>query len=220
MFEGGLIRGRSAALAAGAAFAMFAIPMTTVFAEDGEHDRPKPKPEPTHLVKQITVTHTTTAVNAAACQAAITALKNYALADQAEDTSERQMARLNEDETNEALLAAGDKTEDQTERTQVQPLFAAAETACEPVTTTTTTTQPSAACTAAQTALKNFNTGDRAEDLNERQTARAAEDNEDAQATAAAKAEDQSERAQLKPLQMAVAQACGETEDAPSSERD
>jgi len=219
MLEGGLIRGRSAALAAGAAFAMFAIPMTTVFAEDGEHDRPEARPTPAHLVKQITVTHTTTAVNAAACQAAITALKNYALADQAEDTSERQTARLNEDETNEAQLAAADQTEDQTERTQLQPLFAAVETACEPVTTTTTTTT-SAACTAAQTALKNFNTADRAEDLSERQTARIGEDNEDAQATAADKAEDQSERAQLKPLQMAVAQACGETEDAPSSEHD
>lgn len=198
-FGDGWNRGRRTLLAAGASLAIAAIPLTTAFADE-EQERPEPRPAPKHEVKPAALPVT----NNAACQAALTALHSFVLGDRAEDATERQQARLNTDETSEEAAEALDQTEDQQESANAQAARAAAEKACAP--------QPPAAsqsCLTAQAQLKAFNLAERGEDQQEHQL-QTGDVDDNAQAAAAARAEDQAEKAQEQPLHAAVTAACGD----------
>lgn len=203
---GGLNRGRSAALAVSAALAFGAIPMTTALADDGPGGPggPGPKPAPKHAPApkpaptpaQIFVT------NSAACQAAMLTLQQYAASDKMEDQLERDGSRLNEDDPTEEQAEASDPSEDQAEQSTSQKYRDAAHTACAPQ-----PVQVSADCLAAQTALTNYNATDPSEDQLEAQMNRTDPD-EDAEARAADKAEDQTEQATRQTYEEAVHAKC------------
>jgi hypothetical protein len=99
----------------------------------------------------------TVAAPSAACTASIQAIKDAVVADQSEDAVERAVAKTEG-------AAAADATEDAAERSRFIALFRAARTACLPAATTTTTVTtpsvrtftPSAACTSAIHAVKDF----------------------------------------------------------------
>ena len=181
--QGGIV------VAAAAALSMATLPLTSAFAADRERE-PARKPAPKHAPDA-------TSQNSAACQMAKLALQNFKTNDAAEDAAEREAELRNDDTTREEAEAA-DRAEDQAEHAQQEALKAAVVHSCEP--------QPSAACLAARTALKNFQDMDRAEDAAERQQDAASP--KDSDAKAADKIEDQAEHAQEHPLQDAVRQNC------------
>ena len=208
-FRGGLNRGRAAAMAASAAFAIAAIPMTSALADDGPggpgpRPAPKPAPKPAPALAEIFVTNT------AACQAATTALQLFITGDQTEDQLERQAQRL-EDDPAEEQAEATDQSEDQQEHAQAALLHQNRDKACEPQ-----PVQVSASCAAAQLALKNYNLADRTEDQAEA-TMNRADPDEDAQARPLDQSEDQTEQAKEQGYQAAVRSNCEPQPPQPSA---
>ena len=189
--------GRLAALGVTVFLAVASVPATTAFAKGDD------KPEAEHATKVAKAPAPPKAtVNAAACQAAIAALKTLIDQDRAEDTAERQAEKL-DTEASEAQNKAADVTEDQAEKALKEAAHAAVETACEPV-----STPPSTACATALNALKALNAADKTEDLAERQANKLNE--EEHQDNAAAKAEDKTEKAQKDAVHATVRLACGD----------
>jgi hypothetical protein len=194
-----LNRGRTAALAVAAAFAVASIPVSSVFADDGPDGpglKPAPNPEPRPAPVVLA------AVNSAQCSAATTALQAFIAGDASEDAMERQMARLDTDDPGEEQAEAVDRTEDQQERAQSDLLHANARNACEP--------QPraiSAECAAAQKALKDYNASDASEDRSEAALRRTDAD-DPAQSQISDQSEDQTENAVAKTFRDAVRKNC------------